>query len=751
MTKVISISQPKSLFQTIVQKTYRVPVGVFTPSSTKMSGKLTRQLDIALMAAGFKLSGELFRRLSELHWVHVSDLGGPVLAAVKELVGDHVEHNVYFKNFPDGIPDTEEFWMDCLFDALGRPESMLRTGMQFARGAVDLVALPKYGRYRHTYDEMIATCDQYIASSRDKFKVLHLGKSLEEEAEDLYASLAGSRVPLNGDDRILLESLAEMCLHVSDVEIPVRENRAIINAVCVKYGKEPAVGTPTDILRLAAALSGGDITLEKPTKFKSFPKSQRRVMLRALNYLLATKSPVPYGDFNQYREEWKRLGERLHPFEFHLNYVNTAFEHIRKPIVRSTATMVDAALKRADVKAAVALLKPAPGILFRNLDRLIRTTDSPMDTHSVADAIRAVGNKVSGRVLLSVREHFDNRTVSGKRIFANSKGTAYVTADTRASINDGLIAEVTDAINTEIERRLPKPDILVVDPAILGVALPLSEKNKVEGFNVMPRGSVTPINCEILRFFMYWKQKAERTDYDLSCLFLDKEFKCVNQASWTSLRGDGYRHSGDIVDAPNGATEFIDIDLHRTPYSVIIPTVNFYAGETFDKCAEAFFGFMERDGWDNKSAYNVPRDWERSRHRKPSGKPFEPQAVRTKSGLTGTNRITLPLAFFKKGTQWYAKWLHLNVKGAGFANMVEKNAPSLQLTVKTMIQRQYLTVGHLVMLMVSGYTTRLIMQTEGMKYDYKSPVTYIGLERPEGLPEGSTVYTLANLKDLMPA
>jgi hypothetical protein len=30
-------------------------------------------------------------------------------------------------------------------------------------------------------------------------------------------------------------------------------------------------------------------------------------------------------------------------------------------------------------------------------------------------------------------------------------------------------------------------------------------------------------------------------------------------------------------------------------------------------------------------------------------------------------------------------------------------------------------------------------------------VTYIGLDRPEGLPEGATVFTLANLAGLIPA
>ena len=35
--------------------------------------------------------------------------------------------------------------------------------------------------------------------------------------------------------------------------------------------------------------------------------------------------------------------------------------------------------------------------------------------------------------------------------------------------------------------------------------------------------------------------------------------------------------------------------------------------------------------------------------------------------------------------------------------------------------------------------------------DAPGPVTYIGLDRPEGLPEDAAVFTLANLAGLIPA
>ena len=98
-----------------------------------------------------------------------------------------------------------------------------------------------------------------------------------------------------------------------------------------------------------------------------------------------------------------------------------------------------------------------------------------------------------------------------------------------------------------------------------------------------------------MRFFVYWKQREQRTDYDLSVLLLDDDFLLAGQVSWTNLSELGAVHSGDITEAPDGATEFIDLDLGRVSARYVVPQVNIYSGEGFDDAEEAFFGFMERE------------------------------------------------------------------------------------------------------------------------------------------------------------
>jgi hypothetical protein len=92
----------------VIEKTFRVP----TPAGPAGNGEAAaRQFDVVLMSAGFKCSRALLEHLSGLDSGAVIDMAVRVLATVRRLTGDHVQHNAYFKDFPFGVPDTVEFWM----------------------------------------------------------------------------------------------------------------------------------------------------------------------------------------------------------------------------------------------------------------------------------------------------------------------------------------------------------------------------------------------------------------------------------------------------------------------------------------------------------------------------------------------------------------------------------------------------------------------------------------------------------------
>jgi hypothetical protein len=266
---------------------------------------------------------------------------------------------------------------------------------------------------------------------------------------------------------------------------------------------------------------------------------------------------------------------------------------------------------------------------------------------------------------------------------------------------------------------------LLVDPDVLDVALPLSGKAAEGGFAVLPRGSRTQVTGEVLRFFTYWRQTARRTDFDLSVLLLDERFHTAGQVSWTNYRHGRVRHSGDITEAKDGATEFIDVPLEvGVPY--VVPQVNIYAGESFDEVAESMFGFQ-------------------SRVRRQKGAPFDARTVRSRSQLRGGGRVALPVVFTRQDSGWEAVWLHLYLSGWPAFNRVEDNAFTTAHRVRALVERRYLTMSYLAGL----WATR----GEVVVWDGRlptEPVAFAGVTAPDGLPAGSEVYTVDRLAELLP-
>jgi hypothetical protein len=708
--------------KTIIQKTLRVPAGTGAAGD---GTAVARQLDAALLDVGFAASRALLDHVGGLAPAPAMELAATVVSAVRELVGDHVAHNTYFIGFPDGVPDTLEFWTERLQAAVlagGGDVTVLP-------GWLNLLDLPGYGSYQHSYAEMLAVHDELIASVGDRLTVLHLGDTAEREAQRLYLALAGSVTPLGEADLAILSELAVTCADGPQPEvIPVRENRAVLNGIRLVLGRPlVAVDTTTDVLRLACQVSGGDVSLAEPTRFRAFRRPERRILLAALDTVIGA-SPAKLADVARYAERWKRLGERLHPHEYgQWPQAQAVFAVARgERRVPTLAGRAETAIRDGRVGRAATVLSAAPGLLLRSADRLLRIAPES-ERAAVIDTVTGALGSASGRVLLSLREHVGNRrTPDTARMYVNRFRRSWVGPDTRAPLPAELVEELSALLDDEISARLPEWEHpLLVDPDVLDVALPLSGKASESGFAVLPRGSRAPVSGELLRFFMYWRQTARHTDYDLSMLLLDEGFHSAGQVSWTNLRGSGMVHSGDITSAENGATEFIDVPLTvEAPY--VVPQVNIYSGESFEEVAESMFGYQTRT-------------------KEQKGAPFEPRAVRARSQMRGRGRVALPVVFVKGETGWQALWLHLYLHGHPAFNRVEDNTFTTAHRVRALVERQYLTVSYL----VDRWRARTgVTVWDGALPD--EPVTFVGVEAPDGLPEGSEIYTLDRLSELIP-
>jgi hypothetical protein len=706
------------MLQTIISHTLRVPR---TDAPAGDGAAVARQMDAVLVTAGFKADRALVEYVATRRAGAAMGIAVDVVGAVRQLVGDDVKHSSYFKRFPRGVPDTVEFWAHCLRGTFGEDH-----------GVVDLLTLPRYGRYQHTFDELLDAHEELIASAGDRVTLVHLGGSLQEETEALYRTLAESVTPLGEADLALLGELALTCYAVELAAVPMRENRAVVNGVLLAAGRPlVAADTVVDVLRTACAASGGDVTLATPTRFRSFSRRERRVLLGELDRVVEGNA-AKLGDVKRFAERFKRLGKYLHAYETSAHPgARAVFDVARGDrAVPTIAGRAEAAFADRDVVRAAGVLSAAPGMLMRSLDRLQRQAN-PAEQDDLLDTVGQVVGSVSGRVLCSVREHLGNRAEpAGTRAFTTRERRAWVTGDTRPPLPREVIERASALIDAEVAARLPAIERLVVDPDVLDVALPLSGKASEDGFAVLPRGSRSHVEGEVLRFFTYWRQTKHTTDFDLSALLLDRHFRFAGHVSWTNFRRGGAVYSGDITDAPDGATEFIDIPLGPVDAAYVVPQVNVYSGEGFNAVAESMFGWMIRDGAQK-------------------GMPFEARTVRTRSDLRGTGRVALPIVFGRDsfGT-WTATWLHLYLAGSPRFNQVETNHGETSGLVRGLVRRKYLTVRYLVDLLRAAGTT-VTEWTPELRTD--EPVTYVGLEPPEGLPRSASVITLDTLNRLIPA
>jgi hypothetical protein len=159
----------------------------------------------------------------------------------------------------------------------------------------------------------------------------------------------------------------------------------------------------------------------------------------------------------------------------------------------------------------------------------------------------------------------------------------------------------------------------------------------------------------------------------------------------------------------------------------VVPQVHIYSGESFDEVAESMFGYQ-------------------TRARDQRGAPFDARTVRARSDLRGPGRIALPVVFAKGERGWEAVWLHLYLHGRPFFNRVEGTGFTTADRVRALLERRYLTVSYLVDL----WRTRAdVMMWDGALPE--EPVTFVGIEAPDGLPAGSETFTLDRLGALIPA
>jgi hypothetical protein len=219
---------------------------------------------------------------------------GFVVVELKKLKGAHVEYKPMYPNFPTQVMEASE--VELFLNAIIHYWSL---------GSI----LPEYEKEERLPLHELTKCAKIELGTQDDFV-------------DIFKNLLQSSTSLSAIDKEDIVWFANKFSlnNKKPQSIPLKENLALVAKLLLeKISDEKELNTllasyfktATDVLRFAVAISEGDISLAQNTKFKSFGRKQRKLMLG----LLESMSHIEE-DMKRYQENWKRLGERLHPFEY---------------------------------------------------------------------------------------------------------------------------------------------------------------------------------------------------------------------------------------------------------------------------------------------------------------------------------------------------------------------------------------------------------------------------------------------------
>lgn len=533
-------------------------------------------------------------------------------------------------------------------------------------------------------------------AERGHMQRLELGST--DDLPAIFKNLATANSSLSLQDKEDLRALVKFfdtdIFGLIPDSIPNRENKSILLSELLNKG-EPGVAaarrlcsTATDVLRLAVALSDGDVSLAAPCKFRSFKRAERRALLSILEHQKNIQE-----DMLRWKERWKRLGERLHPLEMEQAFpeANLAFLVLRNDIkIDKFNTKIEAAFIEKNVDDLIRLLSTRPGDFARRLDHLLRSNQARVD--EIETAFKKVAQLVSTPVLLQVMHHFLHRPAAGElRVFLpkSEVGKARVIKSTLPELPDTSCSAIALICREALLGRfakLPPLGKCYIDPGLSKFAVPGSQRSAAKTLRTVARGSRLALpKGDTLRFFIWWKNGKDRTDLDLSAILFGDDFSYIDVVAYYNLKNFGGHHSGDIVDAPNGASEFIDISTSRCrerDVRFVVMCVTSFTSQPYCDLPECFAGWMSREKPD-------------------SGEVYEPRTVFDRLDLAANTKVALPAIFDLKKKE--ILWLDLSLKGTPhWANNVANNFHNIQLLMKAFNDRDWLNMHDLLELHVQA-------------------------------------------------
>ena len=457
----------------------------------------------------------------------------------------------------------------------------------------------------------------------DDGALTELGLVTAQNLERIVADLIAQATPFSAQDRADLTALRDFGPEAAP-HVAVKENLAVLTVTFPDLDFSASYRTVTDVLRLAVAMAGGDVSLAEPCRFPSFSRAQRR---RLLGLLDAVGQPQDSRDSAEEMarrcERWKRLVRHLRPGDYARRFPRAAtlLHQVASGEAEAGFTSrLEEALARRDVDGALRLLSARPGVFARRLNHLLRLCADEAARERVVAEFARVAPEVSVPVLVRLWEYFSSPGPDALpwRVVAIKAATGTKTTLIPSTRRPGPAnAAVVRAVEEALRQRKRLGRIAVDQGMYEGYTAPVGLRSASPGMRTAGRGTRLPLpEGETIRFFLHWRDLPEnpaeasgpagpaaaedrgtRVDLDLSAFFVSEDFTRTEQIAYYNLRSTAAVHSGDLTSAPDGAAEFIDVTLAealRQGWRYVVMTVHSFSHHQLSEVPECWAGAMAR-------------------------------------------------------------------------------------------------------------------------------------------------------------
>ena len=550
---------------------------------------------------GYRLEGDNFIELVKLDQKALKEFYFDYFNLMQKAKGDNVDHKVFYPNFPN----VEDISDDELY---------IRGVLHYLTASSD--------NYGFINQDLAIDDNKEKLVSNDYEDITLL---TEEEAIKILSkyvnALFEQKTVISYAYHNLIKSFYIVYPHLlSPIEIPFKENVAFYCSLLLNDNKKIGdtfnksnlrfIKTATDLLRVYSIISQGSAQLEGRIIFKSLDRKARRLFLSLLDDICESNSSV-IDDLARNEFYYKRAFEKLHVGEYKKEYpyIWQVANDFRSGNYSTYYSKLDNNKDNQD--ELIRLLSLRPGEFCRRLDSILRNKN--FDPNKTLQAFSNIADKVSAGVLLGLWEFFKNRNLYPTRVFHIKKlmDVFKEIDDKRENLDEVIVEAVLEIIEyalSKIYSGYERLESVYLDESLKNYVVPTNARNTSLCNHALSFGTRIKLDeseCEFLRLFTHWKNmnNGGRVDIDLSVEFVNDDFTKMFSVAWHSM-GNGKKfetyHSGDFVTAPDGASEFIDINYKEARkyarYAVVSNSV--YTGQSYCDIPECFSGvaFMPHGG-----------------------------------------------------------------------------------------------------------------------------------------------------------